>query len=99
MTERGEQWFWHVLALALGKTVGELQRTMTQREFRDWIAFYRAHPFDDLHRYHRPAALVAQAMGGGEIQDKLDWLHPPQWSEELSAADVQTMRALGITRK
>jgi hypothetical protein len=87
-----------VLALALGKTVGELQRTMTQREFRDWISFYRSHPFDDLHRYHRPAALVAQIMGGGEVQDKIDWLHPPTWQEELSSADVQTLRALGITK-
>ena len=88
-----------MLALALGKTVGELQRTMSQREFRDWIQFYRAHPFDDLHRYHRPAALVAQMIGGGDIQDKLDWLHPPEWQEELSSADVQTMRAFGIARK
>jgi hypothetical protein len=71
---------------------------MTQREFRDWISFYRAHPFDDLHRYHRPAALVAQMTGGGEIQDKIDWLHPPTWQEEFNSADVQTLRALGITK-
>lgn len=85
-----------MLALALGKTVGELQRTMTQREYRDWVQFYRAHPFDDLHRYHRPAALVAQMTSGGDIQDKLDWLQPPEWQAEFSQSDVNTLRALGI---
>ncbi|MDD2728325.1 hypothetical protein [Malikia sp.] len=85
-----------MLALALGKTVGELKRTMTQREFRDWIAFYRANPFDDLHRYHRPAALVAQSMSGTNVQGLIDWLHPPQWQDDLSQADINTLRALGI---
>jgi hypothetical protein len=71
---------------------------MTQREFRDWIAYYRAHPFDDLHRYHRPAALVARSMAGGEINDLIDWLHPPTWQEDLGQADIATMRAFGITK-
>lgn len=72
---------------------------MSQREFCDWITFYRAHPFDDLHRYHRPAALISVSMGGGDIQDKIDWLHPPTWQEDFSSADLRTMRALGISIK
>lgn len=71
---------------------------MTQSELLNWVEFYRAHPFDDLHRYHRPAALVAQTMAGGNIQDKLDWLHPPHWQADLSTSDTQTLRALGITK-
>lgn len=71
---------------------------MTMREFRDWITFYRAHPFDDLHRYHRPAALISHSMKGGDIQDKLDWLHPPKWQDDFSAADIRTMRALGVSK-
>lgn len=85
-----------MLALALGKTVAELKATMSQREFRDWITFYRAHPFDDFHRYHRPAALISKSMSGGDIQELLDWLHPPEWQEDFSDADVKTLRALGI---
>lgn len=91
-------WFWHVLALALGKTIGELQATMSQKEFAAWVTFYRAHPFDDLHRYHRPAALIAQAMAGGEIKDKLDWLHPPTWQADFAQSDLQTLKAFGIRK-
>jgi len=82
--------------LALGKTVGELKATMSQREFRDWITFYRAHPFDDHHRFHRPAALIARSMSGGDVNDLLDWLHPPTWKEDFSQSDIKTLRALGI---
>jgi hypothetical protein len=60
----------------LGKTLGEVNR-MPRREFVEWMEFYRLYPFDDLYRYHRPAALVASSFGGGEIQQRIDWLHPP----------------------
>jgi len=63
------------------------------------MEFYRLYPFDDFHRYHRPAAMVAQSLGGGEIQPLLDWLQPDGATEEMTDADVATMRALGFTRK
>lgn len=73
---------------------------MTRREFNDWMAFYRAYPFDDYHRHHRPAALIARQMGGGgRVEDMLDWLQPPAWQEGMSAADVATLRAFGITNR
>lgn len=50
---------------------------MTVEEFDAWAAFFRRWPFDDYHRFHRPAALVSVSMGGGEIQDRLDFLEPP----------------------
>jgi hypothetical protein len=50
---------------------------MTQAEFMRWAEFYRAQPFDDFHRFHRPAALVAGSFGGGDMQARLDWLQPP----------------------
>lgn len=93
-------WLWHVLALALGKTVRELQSGMSRAEFKRWGLFYRRYPFDDLHRYHRPAALVSTALGGGdEMQARLAWLFPDQGIEGMTDADVTTMRALGYTRK
>lgn len=75
-----------------------MQRTVTRREFNDWRDFYRAYPFDDLHRYHRPAALIARGQGGGKIDELLDWLQPPVWAEEMSGADLATLRAFGITK-
>jgi hypothetical protein len=84
----------------LGGTVGELQARMTQAEFEGWQEFYVRYPFDDFHRFHRPAALVSTALGGGEtIQARLDWLQPDRAADGLTDADMNTMRALGYTRK
>lgn len=71
---------------------------MTQAEFTNWIEFYRAHPFDDLHRYHRPAAMIANAMAGGDINERINWLHPPDWHEDFDAVDLKTIKAFGLTR-
>ena len=90
-------WFWHTLALALGKTVGELQAITSDEEFAHWVAFFRQHPFDDRHRYHRPAALIAQA--GTDIDARLHWLEPDPGMAEMNDADMRTMRAFGFTRK
>lgn len=99
-----ERWFWHVLALALGKTVGELQRDMTRKEFESWKEFYALRPFDDVHRYHRPAAVVAHSMGGGnDIGKTIDMLvnerkviegMEKELAEVFSEADRATISAL-----
>lgn len=47
---------------------------MTPGEFHAWLAFYRMQPFDDDHRFHRPAALVAHSMNRAEVPELLDWL-------------------------
>jgi len=100
----GERWFWHVLALALGKTVGELQRDMTRKEFESWKEFYALRPFDDLHRFHRPAAVIAHSMGGGkDIGKTIDILvnerkviegMEKELAEGFSEADKATIKAL-----
>jgi hypothetical protein len=57
------------------------------------------YPFDDFHRFHRPAALLSVSMAGGDVQDRLDWLAPDPAEAGMSAADrrtVRAMRALGI---
>jgi hypothetical protein len=72
---------------------------MSQAEFDRWSQFYRDYPFDDLHRYHRPAALISVSMAGGEIQDKLNWLHPEPLPDGLSLADVNTMKAFGLSHE
>lgn len=68
---------------------------MTLPEFNDWIEFYKLNPFDDRHRYYRPAALIAQKMAGGDITDLLDYLDPPLVPEGFSQADLNTFKALG----
>ena len=72
---------------------------MSQREFTGWMDFYRAHPFDDLHRFHRPAALIAQSMAGGDIAPRLNWLapQPPDPAlEGFDEADRNTLAAFGL---
>lgn len=84
--------------MALGKTVSELQATMPQPEFLAWIEFYKLYPFDDFHRFHRPAALVSVSLGGGDIQQRLDWLQPDPATAELSDVDISLLKAFGATK-
>ena len=70
---------------------------MTPLEFQAWFAFYELHPFDDFNRFCRPAALIAQAAGGGEIGPRLDWLQPPPPPAfDYSEADLNTFKAFGM---
>ena len=74
---------------------------MSQAEFERWFAFYQMHPFDDMHRYHRPAAFIARSMAGGEIQPMLEWLHPDysvKQDTEYTDEDLQTFKALGLEK-
>lgn len=82
--------------------MGELKQAMTQVEFERWQQFYMRHPFDDHHRYQRPAVLVSQSMAGGDVKQKFDFLAPPfedehEEVEGLSSADIKTIIALGGT--
>lgn len=49
------------LALALGRTVGELMQTISSDELTEWSAFYRLDPFGDL-RQDMQAALIASTL-------------------------------------
>jgi hypothetical protein len=67
---------------------------MSQREFEAWAAYYRARPFDDEHRYQKPAALVA-AVGSKSSKPLgywVDFLIPPKVSE----VDASVFRAFGM---
>lgn len=80
--------------------MGELQATMTHAEFKSWVDYYEEFPFDDHHRYHRPAVLVAQSMGGGDAEAKFEYLVPPKAigdnKGEYSEADLRTLEAFGV---
>lgn len=74
---------------------------MPESDFQTLREFYRLYPFDDLHRYHRPAALVGSSMGGS-YQQKVDFLAPPPdpfgvpEGANFSEADLRTLRAFGV---
>lgn len=80
---------------------------MRRDEFLMWIAFYKLYPFDDRHRYHRPAALVslsaASAFGPSKMtfEERLEFLHPSKQvqasnDQQYSEADLNTLAAFGF---
>lgn len=68
---------------------------MLHREYLSWVEFYRLFPFDDHHRFHRPAVLVAQTLGGGDQQEKLNWLQQDPRNDGMDDADLATLKAFG----
>jgi len=76
-------------------TVADLRVRMTEEEFQDWLDFYAMYPFDDLHRIHRPAALVSVSMAGGgdAFADRLEVLQPDPKLAGLSDVDKSLIRA------
>lgn len=75
--------------------MAEWQSRMSEMEFRRWAQYYRQHPYDDMHRYHRPAAWVA-ASHNGKLEAALEWMAPELPSELFSSADLRTMKVFGI---
>jgi len=78
---------------------------MSERELRSWQRFYEESPFDDMHRYHRPAALLAQVQVGGDFAARLDWLadgidlrqaQDASMAGQFSEAELRTFAALGM---
>lgn len=68
---------------------------MAQVEFQAWVAFYRQQPFDDLHRYHRPAAAIAASMNGN-LDCTLQYLAPEPVPEGYTEAELNTFKAFGM---
>lgn len=72
-----------------------MRAAMTPREFSSWVEFYRLFPFDDKHRYHRPAAMVAASMSG-KYDERIEFLSPEPKPPGYSRADLSLMRMLGV---
>ncbi|MFB6347889.1 phage tail protein [Moraxella sp. ZJ142] len=58
------------LAGHLGKTVGELESSLSIAEFAEWQAFDQLDPIGGF-RGDLQAAIVAASMGGGKLSDYL----------------------------
>lgn len=92
------------LALALGKTVGELERTLLADELVEWIAFQSIEPFGsvmDNFRAGLPAAVLANQHRpkDAEVVNPLDFFggkkEKPQETPEQIAANIRR-RVFGI---
>lgn len=70
---------------------------MSRVEFLAWAKFYKANPFDDQHRFHRPAALIV-GSNGGDVEKSLDWLRPQRAAEDdlHTEADRDLFAAAGV---
>jgi hypothetical protein len=68
---------------------------MTEDEWLRWIEFYKLQPFDDYHRFARPAALVAHSMSGASLDDLLGYLEKrPQ--PQINSVEQGMLKALGL---
>lgn len=81
---------------------------MKPSELARWHQFYLRQPFDDYHRYARPAALVGHLASGSNpfsgaapapLLELLQWLAPDGSSDEMTEADMNTLRAMGYRAK
>lgn len=95
-----------MLALALGgRSIAEWQSAISAREYQSWVAYWKAHPFDDDARYRMPAAALLTAQVGGEFGKHMDFLRrkptetvaviPPAPEGGWSEADLNTFKTLG----
>lgn len=69
----------------------EWKATMTAAEFGRWVSFNQLYPMDDLHIYHRPAAMIAAAFGG-KYRDRIEFLCPEPIPDGMTAADWTTYK-------
>lgn len=73
---------------------------MSIPEFNAWMDFHALFPFDDFHRFHRPAALIATAGVVREerneaLSNAVEWLQPDSRTAHMSDADKNTLKAFG----
>lgn len=84
------------LALALGRTVGELEDSLGSKELNEWQAYYHIEPFGQWRdNYH--AAMLATAIynTSGRIKKpaKINdfMIEPPQITEQRKQKEVMAL--------
>lgn len=71
---------------------------MSQKEFARWVEFFRLYPFDDLHRFVRPAVAVVNSLGGKvAATETMKWLAPEPVDPTISEVDAEVFRAFGYS--
>lgn len=69
---------------------------MSQKDYEGFRQFYQLFPFDDHHRVHLPAAVIAASMGV-KMEDALKVLDPPPNESGWSQAELNSFKSHGIT--
>ncbi|AKI28268.1 phage tail assembly protein T [Moraxella catarrhalis] len=80
------------LAGHLGKTVGELEATMSASELSEWLAYDRLDPIGG-YRGDIQSAVIACAMAGGKPSDYLIIDPNPMTDEEREAYELEQQKA------
>ena len=86
------------LALALGRTVAELEETMSSRELTEWIAFNAIQPFGDTRADLR-SAIIASTVANChrtsgtpfKVADFMPYEEKPKNDVEASLACIRAM--------
>ena len=69
---------WFRLALELGRTVAELQRSMSAAEFGEWLAFYSIEPFGQIRDELRTGRVCASLYAvNGDARRMSDFMFDP----------------------
>ncbi|AKI28079.1 tail protein [Moraxella phage Mcat26] len=76
----------------LGKTVGELEATMSASELSEWLAYDRLDPIGG-YRGDIQSAVIACAMAGGKPSDYLIIDPNPMTDEEREAYELEQQKA------
>ena len=79
--------------------MAELKRRMGAGEFERWRQYYRDMPFDDEHRYYKPATMITAIAGktGKTAEHYMGYLRPLR--QEYTDADMSVFKAFGIKPK
>lgn len=96
---------WFRLALKLGRTVSELQDSMSSAEFGEWVAYYSLEPFGERHDDIRMGTLAAlnanlNRSPGGRVylpEDFMPWVRKPvAVVEDKPTGNSEAARIFGI---
>lgn len=69
---------------------------MPRKDYEAFRQFYQLFPFDDHHRFHKPAAVIAASMGM-KMEDSMRVLDPPPNESGWSQAELNSFRSGGVT--
>jgi hypothetical protein len=89
----------HRLALALGRTVAELEASISEKELRDWVDFYAVEPWGEQPAWWRTgtiAALLSNIHRDPKKSDPftpLDFVPKDPSAEKTNGLDSRRVRA------
>lgn len=82
------------LALALGKTVGELEASLSQRELMEWVDYYAIDPFGSFRTDIQTGILgtvIAQVIGGNKRARPSHFMPLQRETAATAPADPQAL--------